>query len=103
MYGALLLFKNIVLYGNYEDRKLLDYLGFSFPLCVDGSQFTFNTNVVNHSSAEMFPLDIDAYFQKETKHKAIVGPSESIPYMTHYSQLLSRPKPGHTRRVIVNP
>ena len=88
--------------GNYEDQLLLDYLEFGFPLCVDRNQFKFNTDVVNHSSATLFPSDIDKYFEKEIKHKAIVGPCHNIPFVTHYSPLLSRPKPDDTRRVIVN-
>ena len=62
----------------------------------------FNTECTNHPSAVNFPSDVDAYFRKETKHKAIVGPCENIPFPIHYSPLLSRPKEGDTRRIIVN-
>ena len=63
-----------VLCANYHDQKwLLDYLEYSFPLCIDRSELVFNTAGVNHPSAEKFPYDVDAYFTKETKHKAIVG------------------------------
>ena len=88
--------------GNYEDQVLLDYLEFGFPLCVDRSNFVFNTNVNNHYSADQFPSDIDAYFHKEIHQKAIVGPCKYVPFKVHYSPLLSRPKAGDTRRVIVN-
>ena len=81
---------------------LLDYLEFGFPLCVDRSKLLFNTDVVNHYSDDQFPSDIDAYFHKEITQKAIVGPCEHIPFKTHYSPLLSGPKAGDTRRVIVN-
>ena len=87
---------------NYEDQVLLDYLEYGFPLCVDRSNFVFNGQVVNHQSAEQYPADIEAYFQKELKHNAIVGPCDDIPFLTHYSPLLSRPKLGDTHRVIVN-
>ena len=60
------------------------------------------THLSNHPSATNFPLDVDAYFTKETQHKAIVGPCDNIPFPVHYSPLLSRPKPDDTRRVIVN-
>ena len=91
-----------VLCANYHDQKLLDYLEYGFPLCIDRSELVFNTAGVNHPSAEKFPLDVDAYFTKETQHKAIVGPCENIPFPIHYSPLLSRPKQDDTRRVIVN-
>ena len=91
-----------ILCANYEDQALLDYLEYGFPLCIDRNNFVHNVQVVNHQSAEQYPADIDAYFHKELKHQAIVGPCNNIPFMVHYSPLLSRPKPGDTRRVIVN-
>ena len=66
--------------SNYHDQKLLDYLEYRFPLCIDREQFYFNTECVNHPSAVNFPSDVDAYFKKETKHKAIVEPCDSIPF-----------------------
>ena len=88
--------------SNYHDQKLLDYLEYGFPLCTNRHQFQLNTECTNHPSAVNFPSDVDAYFRKETKHKAIVGPCENIPFPIHYSPLLSRPKEGDTRRIIVN-
>ena len=88
--------------SNYHDQKLLDYLEYGFPLCMNRDQFQLNTECTNHPSAVNFSSDVDAYFRKETKHKAIVGPCENIPFPIHYSPLLSRPKEGDTRRIIVN-
>ena len=87
---------------NYEDQVLLDYLEYGFPLCVERSNLVHNGHVVNYQSAEQFPADIEAYFQKELNHNAIVGPCDAIPFLVHYSPLLSRPKSGDTCRVIVN-
>ena len=88
--------------SNCHDQKLLDYLEYGFPLCINRDQFQLNTECTNHPSAVNFPSDVDAYFRKETKHKAFVGPCESIPFPVHFSPLLSRPKEGDTRRIIVN-
>ena len=88
--------------GNYKDQVLLDYLEYGFPLCVDKQALAYITNVTNYSSAEQYPHDMSSYFQKELKHKAIVGPCNDLPFSVHYSPLLSRPKPDDTRRVIVN-
>ena len=91
-----------LLCANYHDQKLLDYLEYGFPLCIDRDSFQYNSSGDNHPSATNFPMDVDAYFKKETEHKAIVGPCNHIPFPVHYSPLLSRPKPDDTRRVIVN-
>ena len=88
--------------ANYEDQLLLDYLEYGFPLCVDRNKAVFNTEVVNHPSAIQFPDDIDTYFRTEISHKAIVGPCKHVPFPVHYSPILSRPKVGDSRRVIVN-
>ena len=67
------------------------------------SENTIPAMALRHiQSAEQFPADIEAYFQKEFKHSAIIGPCDDIPFLVHYSPLLSRPKLGDTRRVIVN-
>ena len=88
--------------GNFQDQILLDYLEYGFPLCVDRNNFIHNASVANHPSATQFPHDVDIYFEKELKHKAIVGPRPAFPFPVHYSPLLSRPKPDDTRRIIVN-
>ena len=88
--------------GNFHDQILLDYLEYGFPLCVDRNNFIHNASVTNHSSATQFPHDVDIYFEKKLKHKAIVGPRPAFPFPVHYSPLLSRPKPDDTRRIIVN-
>ena len=62
----------------------------------------FNKDIVNHPSASQFLSDIDAYFKKELKNRAIVGPCVDFPFQVHYSPILLRPKIDDTRRVIVN-
>ena len=88
--------------NNYQDQKILEYLEYGFPLCMDRSRFEFNATCENHPSATQYPSDVDAYFRKEVKHQAIVGPCTSIPFPVHFSPLLTRHKPDDTRRVIVN-
>ena len=88
--------------GNFEHQILLDYLEYGFPLCVDRKDFSHNSSVKNHPSALQYSADVDAYFEKEVKHKAIVGPSVGFPFPVHSSPLLSRPKSNDTSRIIVN-
>ena len=69
---------------NYHDQKILEYLEYGFPLCIDRSRFIFNANLENHPSAYQHPSDITAYFNKEVNHKAIVGACTSIPFPVHF-------------------
>ena len=89
------------LYVNYYDKLLLEYLEYGFPLCVNRDSFVYNKDIVNHPSASQFASDIDAYFEKELKNRAIVGPCGDLPFQVHYSPILSRPKADDTRWVIV--
>ena len=88
--------------ANFQDQLLLEYLEYRFPLCTDRSNITFDQLVENHSSANNFSQDIDIYLHKEVRHNAIVGPCKQVPFPVHYSPLLSWPKPGDSRRIIVN-
>ena len=62
----------------------------------------YNTKVSYYQSEEQYPHDMASYFEKELKHKAIVGPSIDPLFPVHFSTLLSRPKANDTCRVIVN-
>ena len=86
---------------NYSTTQLLNYLKY-LSMSIDRSEFQCNTDCVNHLSAINFPNDVDVYFRKETKHKPIVFPCDSIPFPICYSPILSRPKEGDTRRIIIN-
>ena len=87
--------------ANFEDQLLLENLEYGFPLCMNKQALTYNVNVVNHPSASQLPKDIDAYFEKEIKHKAIVGPYNNIPFPVHYSPLLSSPKANDTFELLL--
>ena len=87
--------------ANFQDQLLLEYLEYGFPLCADRSSIAFGQLVENHPSANNFPEDVDIYLNKELRHQTIVGPFKQIPFPVHYSSLLSRPKPGDSRRIIV--
>ena len=71
--------------GNYKDQKLLDYLEYGFPLCVNKQALQYNTDVTNYQSAEEYPHDMLSYFNKELSHKAIVGPCHGFPFPVHFS------------------
>ena len=87
---------------NYCDKLLLEYLEYGFPLCVHRDSFVCNKDIGNLPSASQFPSDIDTYFEKEFKNRAIVGPYGDFPFQDHYSPMFSTPKADDTRQVIVN-
>ena len=88
---------------DYHDQLLIQYLTYGFPLSIVDYSLTHNTEVSNHHSAIQFPAAIDHYLSKEVSLGAILGPYDSIDYEDlHCSPLLTRPKDGDNRRVILN-
>ena len=76
---------------------------YGFPLSTVDLNLTYNTERSNHHSALQFSLAIDHYLNKEVGLGAILGPYEVINYdRLHCSPLLTRPKDGDNRRVILN-
>ena len=88
---------------DYHDKFLIQYLKYGFPLSATDLSLTHNKEVTNHHSATQFPAAIDHYLKKEVTLGAILGPYDSINYEhLHCSPLLTRPKDGDNRRVILN-
>ena len=88
---------------DYHDKFLIQYLTYGFPLSAVDRNLSCNTVITNHYSALQFPDAIDEYLQKEVGLGAILGPYDCIDYdKLHCSPLLTRPKDGDSRRVILN-
>ena len=88
---------------HYPHRIVLQYLKFGFPLSIEDPDALNNTTVTNHFSALQYPLAVQQYLDKEIALGAIVGPVDQVA-STHFhcSPLLTRPKDGNKRRVILN-
>ena len=87
----------------YPDKRLLQYLKFGFPLSLENSDELCNTQIVNHYSALQYPDQVLQYINKERECGAILGPLDQPPSDHFYcSPLLTRPKDGSDRRVILN-
>ena len=74
----------------YWDRQLIQLLTFGFPL-----DFNRNCKLLcdkeNHTSANDYPDDVDAYLSEELAHNAIIGPFENTPLPDlHYFPFLTR-------------
>ena len=90
------------LLSEYQDARLLQFLTYGFPL---GTKVeTLNrTHVTNHFSAVAFPDQVEKFLRKERKLGAILGPFTSWPVAgCHVSPLMTRPKCGDERRIILD-
>ena len=88
---------------DYHDKFLIQYLTYGFPLSTVDFKLDHNDQIKNHHSALQFPAAIEQYLHKEVSLGAILGPYRSIDYdKLHCSPLLTRPKDGDNRRVILN-
>ena len=86
----------------YHDRRILDFLMFSFPIDHDGSEVTHNE--VNHKGeGPEFHDDIIAYLKKEIAEGAVIGPFSEPPFKDEIgvSRLNSIPKRDSMRRRVI--
>jgi hypothetical protein len=87
----------------FHDQQIFDLIQYGFPLDLDKSNFIPNSAVVNHGSALNFPSEVDNYLSEEIKLGSILGPFEDSPFPDlHCSPLMTAPKDGNKRRIIVD-
>ena len=87
----------------YPDDRLIQYIKFGFPLSLISPDRLHNQEVSNHFSARQYPQDIQKYLNKEISLGAMLGPVDSVDSKDfHCSPLMSRPKDGDSRRVIMD-
>ena len=85
----------------YEDFDVVTYLEFGWPASFDTDEMPM-LGVKNHSSAVKFPTAIEAYLEKEMKHKALLGPFDSSPLeWLRANPMMSREKKGTTERRVI--
>ena len=72
---------------DYKDQRICDYLEFGFPLGCSGDEIISSDidskqlwKFKNHKGAEEFPDSMLQYLEKESKHKAILGPFKENPF-----------------------
>ena len=62
-----------------------------------------NTDVKNLHSAVQYPDQVQKYIDTETSHGALLGPVQQVDHAQyHCSPLMSRPKEGDKRRIILD-
>ena len=88
---------------DYPDTLLIEYLKFGFPLSLVALNEFNNTHIINHFSATQHPEEVERYLHTETERGAMLGPINQVDSNAfHCSPLLSRPKDGNKRRIILN-
>jgi GGDEF domain-containing protein len=66
-------------------------------------QFNPVKDTVNHTSAAKFPEEVKKFIMTELQQGALCGPIHSDEFANiHISPLMSRPKEGDARRIIVD-
>jgi hypothetical protein len=98
---------NIKLLGElsqgFRDTQILDLIQYGFPLDLDKSSILPNLAVTNHRSALQFLAEVDSYFREEIHFGAMLGPFPDPPFPDlHCSPLMTAPKDGNKRRIIVD-
>ena len=74
----------------YWDAQLLDLIRFGFPLDFNRS-CALTCDRINHSSANQFPQDVEAYLAEERRFEAILRAFDSSPIDNcHYSPFMTR-------------
>jgi hypothetical protein len=86
---------------DYHDKQLFELLRFGFPLDIT-KNFNPAKDTVNHTSAVKFP-EVKKFIMTELQQGALSGLILSDEFAhIHISPLMSRPKEGDARRIIVD-
>jgi hypothetical protein len=86
----------------HSDMQIFELLRYGFPLDV-GNEFSSTEQVENHASANKFPAQVKKYIDDEIGHGALRGPIDISKFrFIHNSPLMTRPKDGDSRRVILD-
>ena len=86
---------------DYWDQQLLHLLQFGFPLDFNMA-CPLRHDLNNHSSANEFPADVDAYIDEECRYGAILGPFHVNPIVNVYNPpFMTRNKPNSDRRRVI--
>jgi hypothetical protein len=87
---------------DYDDKQLFELLRFGFPLDMT-EELNPVKDTVNHTSAVKFPDEVKKFIMTELQQAALSGPIHSDEFANiHISPLMSRPKEGDARRIIVD-
>ena len=87
---------------DYWDNQLCSLIRFGFPLDFQWDN-PLRSHLDNHTSAKIYPQDVEAYLSEEIGYGAILGPFKEPPLQNlHVSPFMTREKPNapHRRDII---
>lgn len=70
--------------SDYEDKTICEYLEYGFPIGFTGTVKLNRKPVKNHKGAREFPREVEEYLKKEKNYDAILGPFETIPFVSNF-------------------
>ena len=97
------LFRSLI--ADYEDKQVVEFLKFGFPMSREDGFPDPTPNVHNHKGATEFPGSVDSYLQKEIQLGATLGPFDIPPFMNRIgiSPISTQEKrTKHERRIILD-
>ena len=87
----------------FGDFRLVELLAFGFPIGLVNGDKLRRQEISNHNSATSFPTHVHTFLTKEAQNGAIAGPFAECPlHECHISPLMSRPKDGDNRCIILD-
>ena len=69
----------IILLINYEDREVVEWLKFGWPINRDESKKLCSV-LINHTGAIEFPQEVEEYLKNEVSLGATIGPFRKPPF-----------------------
>ena len=87
---------------DYWDNQLCSLIRFGFPLDFQWDN-PLKSHFDHHTSANIYPQDVEAYLSEEIGYGAILGPFKDLPLKDlHVSPFITREKPNapHPRVII---
>ena len=66
--------------SDYDDKIIIDFLEFGFPIGFTGKVNKIARKVKNHKGYTEYPLEAEKYLEKEKLYGAVLGPFTEIPF-----------------------
>ena len=66
--------------SDYNDKIVVDFLEFGFPIGFTGKFNKSANKAKNHKGVSEYPLEVRKYLEKEMSYKAVLGPFSEIPF-----------------------
>ena len=88
---------------DYEDREIVDFLRYGWPMSRDTFPLTLPEAKINHKGAYTCHEEVTRYIQKENSHNTLIGPFKNNPFgpLSASSPLAAIPKKDSEEKRII--